>query len=103
MNKRLVDLNPKFFGNGGEGVTNLAGEPVPRREGCALVCDCPCGCDQRLVVPFKNPIDGGPVIEPKGWDRTGDTFETLTLSPSIQRVGGCAWHGFIRNGEIVNA
>lgn len=37
------------------------------------------------------------------WSREGDTIETLTLHPSIQRLDGCKWHGWIRNGEIVNA
>jgi len=32
------------------------------------------------------------------------TFETLTLTPSILRTpekGGCGWHGFVTNGEII--
>jgi hypothetical protein len=42
------------------------------------------------------------------WNREGDTFETVTLSPSISvRQHGeyeqlHCWHGFIRNGEVVN-
>ena len=42
----------------------------------------------------------------KGWARTGDTFETLTLAPSIWVKGGACkpdgsgWHGFVTNGEI---
>lgn len=68
-----------------------------------ISCDCPCGCNQLLYVPFKNPIDGGPPLEAGfGWTRTGDTFETLTLTPSILR-GGCGWHGFITAGQIVKA
>jgi hypothetical protein len=54
-------------------------------------------------VPFANPIDGGPQLERHGWQRTGDTFETLTLTPSILRArarGGCGWHGFITNGAV---
>ena len=37
------------------------------------------------------------------WQRTGDTFETLTLHPSILRSpqkGGCGWHGWVTNGEV---
>lgn len=107
---RLVDLNPTWLGAGGEGVfrKNASGElePAPERHGVGVMCDCPCGCDQRLYVPFANPLDGGPSLEPRGWQRTGDTFETLTLSPSILRApgkGGCGWHGWIRNGEVINA
>ncbi len=37
------------------------------------------------------------------WQRTGETFDTLTLTPSIhsrKEKGGCGWHGFITNGEV---
>lgn len=93
---RLTDLNPRWVGAGGEGVTRN-GEPVPERHGVAISFDCPCGCDSRCCIEFNNPIDGqGPHDTTRNlWDRTGDTFETLQLTPSIQRVGGCAWHGYI--------
>jgi hypothetical protein len=51
-------------------------------------------------VPFANPIGPGPHVNEKGWRRTGDTFDTLTLTPSILRIGGCGWHGFVTNGEV---
>lgn len=102
----LIDLNPGWVGAGGEGVTNAkTGEPVPRREGVGVSFDCPCGCDRPAFIPFENPLDGG---EPHGtgdhWKRTGDTFETLTLRPSILRVkvveANCEWHGFLTDGEF---
>lgn len=99
---RLVDLNPKFLGCG------LADGTW--QEGVGVRLDCPCGSPDclDLFVPFKVALDGRPGPHgDKAWDRTGDTFDTLTLSPSIQRmpVNGetCRWHGFIRNGEIVPA
>jgi hypothetical protein len=98
---RLVDLDPQFVGGGGEGVSQ-DGQPVPRREGVGLAFTCPCGCGSVGYVGFKNPLDGGPPYDPRPgqqWDRTGDTFETLTLSPSILRHP-CEWHGYIRNGAI---
>lgn len=36
------------------------------------------------------------------WDMNGSKFDDLTISPSIRITVGCNWHGFIRNGEIVN-
>jgi hypothetical protein len=102
---KLTDLNPSFIGAGGPGISTrtAAGElePVPARHGVGLSLDCPCGCGVGCYVPFANPLDGGPQYDAQGWQRTGDTFETLTLSPSIQRLSGCKWHGFIRNGEII--
>ena len=57
---------------------------------------------------IQNPVDGGPRFpyDHHYWERTGDTFETLKLTPSIQRVGGCGWHGFIGKdipGEVTKA
>lgn len=69
------------------------------RVGLGVTFDCPCGCGDKIGVPFENPVDGGPPEHPRGWQRTGDTIETLTLTPSIQRIGDCAWHGWITNGE----
>jgi hypothetical protein len=104
--KKLVDLNPVFVGYGGPGVSQN-GQEVPRREGVGLGFDCPCGCGFQLYVPFENPLDGGPPVERRrdgtgGWQRTGETFETLTLTPSILRGEPCPkrWHGFITSGEI---
>ena len=89
---RLTDLEPRLYGHGGEGV--------------GMTFLCPCGCGIRAAVTFRNPIDGLGPFDAGGtptWKREGDTFETMTLSPSILRTTGCKWHGWIRNGEIVEA
>lgn len=62
----------------------------------------------RLFVGFSNPIDGGAPIDPRTkaqWYRGGETFETLTLTPSIlstKEHGGCGWHGFVTAGEVTS-
>ena len=38
--------------------------------------------------------------ERKYWQRTGETFETLTLWPSVDASQHGHWHGFVSNGEI---
>jgi hypothetical protein len=99
---KLTDLNPKWIGSGGPGVT-CEGKPVPRREGVMLTFDCPCGCQHPIAVYIDPPLDGNPSDPhclPK-WARTGEAFEALTLTPSILRRGGCGWHGFVTNGELV--
>lgn len=103
---RLVDLHPQFLSSGGEGITRSdTGEPIPKTEGVGIMFDCPCGNfeeEHRCYVPFSNPIGPGPGRDEsgRGWQRTGDTFETLTLTPSIYRINGCGWHGFITNGVV---
>lgn len=104
---RLSDLNPVFLHHGGEGVTGPGGVPVPLQEGVGLSFDCPCGaCGIRCAVIFSNPIGGGPSIvqgRTPTWERVGETFDALTLTPSILRTlpRGCGWHGFITNGEVL--
>lgn len=102
---RLTELKPRWVGTGGAGITR-DGQPVPQRSGIGLTFECPCGCGVRGFVAFANPLDGGPPDDDADhrWQRTGETFETLTLTPSILRStdkGGCGWHGFITNGQVL--
>lgn len=110
---RLVDLNPHWVEYNSMGVVD------------AVYFDCPEGHeDCKHVIPFTPALDGSrPTREPgRAWERTGETFETLTLSPSIRRIRKystrdeaiadgclpeyvtesllCAFHGFIKNGQI---
>lgn len=54
---------------------------------------CPCGCGD----PFMIPIQTGPKQD-GSWEWDGN-MEVPTLSPSILRIGGCAWHGFFQAGK----
>lgn len=83
---------------------------------CPLHGDSPsCQAGGRIAVPFANPIDGGPHASRGGghnrdqfWTRSGDTWDSMTLAPSIDvqlSVPGLAdkhshWHGFVRNGSV---
>lgn len=107
---RLTDLNPQWLDSGGEGVSNADDTPAPERHGIAVGFDCPCGNGERVCIMLRNPLDGGPALLDgrPSWERTGDTFETLKLAPSIQRAdpNGCRWHGFIGKdipGEVTTA
>ena len=104
----LIALAPEWIGAGGPGITRQ-GEPVERRYGIGIWFKCPCPAlhDEfdRVFVAFRNPLDGGPCLDGSGhrWDREGESFDTLTLRPSILRLGGCGWHGFVTNGEVTTA
>jgi hypothetical protein len=76
------------------------------RTGMGLAFLCPHCKTQMLGVWFANPLDGGPAATADSspaprWKREGETFETLTLTPSIDASTSGHWHGHIRNGEIV--
>ena len=96
---RLTELRPKFFVDTHEG-----------RQGLGVNFDCP-HCvprmleeRQRISIPFANPLDGGrpPAWARVAWQRSGETFEDLTLTPSIDfKHANGGWHGFITNGEMV--
>jgi len=108
---RLTDLDPNWLGAGGEGIYSADGSPVPERLGVGISFDCPCGKHgdraeyERIAIEFTNPLDGKGPYRKDGhtWEREGTTFETLTLKPSILRVGGCGWHGWVTNGEVTGA
>lgn len=109
---RLVDCNPRWVcWSGREGIDAID----------AVHFDCPEGHDSCVFdIPFTPALDGSPQTLGVRWQRTGDTFETLTLSPSIRRtptyaspeaaiVAGaldmyltpsmfCAFHGILTNG-----
>lgn len=105
---RLTDLNPRWIGAGGSNVYNADGTPITPRHGIGLMFSCPCGNaddEHDCYVRLSNPLDGGPPLDPQHpiWHREGEDFDTLTLTPSILRTDECKWHGFITNGNIVNA
>lgn len=97
--ERLVDADPVWVdGSVSDG----------ERHGTGIIFNCPIHDECFANVQFSNPLDGSPSHDNNGrceptWHRTGETFETLTLSPSIRRLGGpdgCEWHGFIRGGRF---
>lgn len=107
---RFADLHPQFVNAGGAGITRADGSPAPARRGIGVLFDCPCGNraeDHQCYVAFVNPLDGGPAVDPAHpiWTREGETFETLTLRPSVFRPvdkGGCGLHVYVIAGEVTS-
>jgi Family of unknown function (DUF6527) len=66
--------------------------------GCILAVwhVCPCGCrgNRRL------PVNGHTTEEGAGWAYSVDEENRLTMSPSIQDLGTCRSHYFIRDGMV---
>lgn len=93
-----------------DGTQHFLNGDTTKRSGMGLSFLCPVHRDHRLVVMFSNPVDGlPPCAESKyRWQRSGESFDNLTLGPSIDVSGNRhgdeiktpCWHGFIVNGEI---
>jgi hypothetical protein len=58
----------------------------------------------RQVVQFTPAIEGGHVASWQDnkhiWQRKGESFEALTLTPSVR--AGCGWHGFVTAGMVTS-
>ena len=97
---RLVELDPHW-------TCDTLG-----RHGQGISFECPVHRDHRLAVMFSNPVDGLPACgESKYlWQRTGETWDDLTLGPSIDASANMVcnkgtiqtpcWHGLIKSGEV---
>lgn len=97
---RLTELDPRWF-------TMDDNSDIV---GVTFVCPCCAsrsGYRPRLGVLFREEIDRDRLPNTahwcrpgEKWHREGETFETLTLSPSIDASSDGHWHGFVRNGAI---
>lgn len=81
----LTELNPRW-------ITSERWTGKPSDQVIGIIFECPEGhheCEH--MVPFTPSLDGTPTEnfpwqrDGAHWQRTGDTFETLSLSPSIAR------------------
>lgn len=97
---RLVDLKPRWWG-------------ARDRRGLGMSFECPCpvcrlaaheGYAYRIVIAFSNPLDGGEpaadIVAGPHWHREGDSFEDLSVTPSIDASHRGHWHGFISQGDV---
>lgn len=111
---RLTDCNPRWATEGDQTRYVIFDCPEEGHEDC------------RHAIPFTPSLEGHVLVSPQQngaqWNRSGDTFETLTLAPSIRRIPTysskdaaiaagvkseyidasmtCALHIFVVNGTI---
>lgn len=106
---KLAELEPKWITDakaGGWRVGRATG--VADAQGLQMLCP-KCFAENgggrgthSVIVPFADrglPADFMPQM-PR-WAATGTGLEDLSTTPSILLIGGCGWHGFITNGEII--
>jgi hypothetical protein len=97
---KLTDLEPRSLMDAD---IVVGGQVVHdgNRDGMGVSFLCPHCRACRLGVFFANPIDGkSPSDDGLLWQRTGETWDTLTLTPSIDTSKHGHWHGFITGGEV---
>lgn len=105
---RLTELEPEFLRRevreGGREVL-VRVDTLAEADGVWFVCP---GCFKakgsrpgcHMVLCYKPEVPQEAGQGPGRWPMTGTGFSDLTLTPSIQLLGGCGWHGFITNGEV---
>ncbi len=59
------------------------------------------GLFQRIVEEDFEKANVIPCNPAAIWTKSSDTFENLTIMPSLDFSASGHWHGFIKNGEIV--
>lgn len=57
---------------------------------------CPCGCGVQIGLPIRPETDPAPARPAWLWN---GSLSSPTLTPSIRRLDGCRWHGFLTGGE----
>lgn len=58
---------------------------------------CPCGCGDVSGIEFDNvPTKPG---DEERWHWNGNR-EKPTLTPSLDKIDGCRWHGHLTDGEF---
>lgn len=87
MGIKATQVEDVFENEGIPGAYQFTDEDPPY-----IIFVCPCGCGQVLNIPvMKGPkVDGA-------WQWDGNR-DVPTLHPSIKRLDGCKWHGWLRNG-----
>jgi hypothetical protein len=99
---KLTDLNPRWVG--------IHGWSSDSPFYIGVTFDSPTRPGQRLAALFLPAIDpeglaakygwGEAFPQSRKWQRAGDTFESLTLTPSLDFSAAGDWHGHITAGQI---
>lgn len=113
---RLLDLQPQLLSykevhDGGLRVFHKRVETIEEAHGVMFKCPrCwqanggPIGT--HTIVCWSPAVPDTATPGPGRWSLQGTSLQDLSLvagSSSVQLHGGCQWHGFVRNGEVVDA
>lgn len=101
---RLVDLEARFLRVAHPG--HFTGTEFEHAQGIVFLCPLcfrknggEVGTHSVIVWFAERGVPDN--LDPKGrWEAVGTCLNDLTVTPSIQVVGGCAWHGYVVKGEV---
>jgi hypothetical protein len=107
---KLADLDAKFLKVDSETSYHEV-ESLTEADGVIFLCPkCfaankgPVGTHS-VICWFKGKVSDAMRPAPGRWNPSGTGLDDLTFVPpgavSVLLMGGCNWHGFIRNGEAV--
>jgi len=109
---RLLDLAPQFLRFvPGEPKTFASCEQLAEADGIEFLCpkcfaanNGPIGT-HAVICWFEGKVPDDLRPNPGRWNPTGTGYHDLSFVPgaksnSVLLLGGCAWHGFLQNGEV---
>jgi hypothetical protein len=109
---KLTELEPRWLEHDGRKVGMLLRCPHCRKTwlSCMFEAGIPVVCHRsgKPVTQFElfqtnlgeEPYDVVPCSTVCKWDRNGDDFSTMTVTPSLDASASGHWHGTITNGEV---
>lgn len=113
---RLTDLEPRFvrYENDGDRVSHRYVDSIEEAQGIFFLCPkCfvanggPVGTHGVICWSRSRGVPDEAKPAPGRWTISGTGFSDLTLdgdpiggARSVLLTSGCAWHGFITNGEV---
>ena len=113
---KLAELEATFIGEYAVVEGRQQWRELPTVEGAqGIMFYCPKCQNHMVLVPFANPRNA-PVIPQEAFERikfrwtfSGETLETVSITPSVDlskdcsphgdgQFGSCDWHGWVTNG-----
>lgn len=115
LQRRVERVDPTKYVDGvlsptGERVLHVPVDTFAEAHGIRFLCPkCyaenggPAGVHQ-VVCWFEGKVPDDALPKPGRWNPTGTGLDDLSFVPgrkteSVLLLGGCNWHGFVRNGE----
>lgn len=71
-------------------------EGTPDSKCCLAGLLCPCGCEESNHMSFLV----GKEHQPRVWKMDNHPDGSVSLTPSILRIGNCGSHFFLKNGRV---